>query len=612
MTATAHDVLMWLTFAGIVAMITAYALERWSIELVSIASLVGWLILFWLVPKLFGVETPLTTTEVLAGFSNEALVTVLAMLIVGQGLFQTDALERPAALLARLGGRSGMGAVIIVLFAAMVASAVVNDTPVVVMFLPIVTAVAATRGVSTSKALMPLSFVALLGGTTTLIGTSTNLLAAGVAAREGLTIGFFEFTVPASFMALAGFAYCVLLLPRILVARAGMAVQMTGGGSGKQFIAQIDITYGHPLAGVSSVSGMFPTLKDMTVRLVQRGEHPFLPPFENLTLRPGDTVIVAATRSAITKALSDGAGVSSRESTDAGIETPALSTRDVTLAEAVVAPGSRLIGRTIEQAAIHHDTGTIVLGVERRSRMPRMALSEIRLEAGDVLLVAGTREEIEGLRINRDLLLLDWSATDVPQRHYARRAQIIFALMVLYAASGVGPVVIGAVTAALAMILASCLNVRQAIRAFDHRIYLMIGAALAAAAALQATGGASAIADAAVSAVAGAPAWMTLSAIFLVTSFMTNILSNNATAVLFTPIAISIAHQLGVAPMPFVVAVILAASCSFATPVGYQTNMLVMGPGHYRFRDYAIGGGPLVLLMWVVFSIVGPWYYGLW
>jgi di/tricarboxylate transporter len=612
MDATANTILMWLTFAGILGMIVAYALERWTIELVSIASLVYWLIVFWLVPKVFASPTPLSTTEVLAGFANEALVTVLAMLIVGQGLFQTDALERPAAMLARLGGRSGMGSVIIVLFAAMITSAVVNDTPVVVMFLPIITAVAATRGVATSKALMPLSFVALLGGTTTLIGTSTNLLAAGVAAREGLIIGFFEFTVPAGIMALAGFAYCAFALPRILTARAGMAVQMTGGGSGKQFIAQIDITYGHPLAGVSSVSGMFPALKDMTVRLVQRGEHPFLPPFENLTLRPGDTVIVAATRSAITKALSDGGGVPSREVGEAGVETPALRTKDVTLAEAVVAPGSRLIGRTIEQASVHHDTGTIVLGVERRSRMPRMALSEIRLEAGDVLLVAGTREAIEGLRLNRDLLLLEWSAADIPQRRYARRALVIFALMVLYAASGLGPVVIGAVTAALAMIVAGCLNIRQAMRAFDHRIYLMIGASLAAAAALESTGGAASIADAAVAAIAGAAPWITLSAIFLVTSLMTNILSNNATAVLFTPIAIGIAHQLGAPPMPFVVAVILAASCSFATPVGYQTNMLVMGPGHYRFRDYIVGGGPLVLLMWVVFSIVGPWYYGLW
>ena len=606
------DLLMWLTFAGIGVMIAAYALERWSVEFVSLASLVGWLILFWLVPFLFGFNSPLSTDEVLAGFSNQALVTVLAMLVVGQGLFQTDALERPAAWLARLGGRTGMGAVVLVLFAAMVTSALVNDTPVVVMFLPIVTAVAATRGVSTSKALMPLSFAALLGGTTTLIGTSTNLLAAGVAERLGLKIGFFEFTVPAGIMAIVGFGYVSLALPRILTARAGMADQMMMGGHGKQFIAQIDVTYGHPLAGISAVSGMFPALKDMTVRLVQRGEHPFLPPFEDLTLRPGDTVIVAATRTALTKAISDGAAAASREAAEAPAEAgPTMPTKDVTLAEAVVAPGSRLIGRTIEQAVIHQTTGTIVLGVERRSRMPRMALSDIRLEAGDVLLLAGTRESVEGLRLNRDLLLLEWSAADLPTRRYARRALVIFAAMVAYAASGIGPIVIGALAAALAMVLAGCLNMRQAIRAFDYRIFLMIGASLAAAAALEATGGAEAIAGAAVAAVDGTSSWVTLSVIFLVTSLLTNILSNNATAVLFTPIAMGIADRLNAPAIPFVVAVILAASCSFATPVGYQTNMLVMGPGHYRFRDYLVGGGPLVILMWLTFSLVGPWYYGL-
>ena len=605
------DILMWLTFAGIVAMVTAYAFERWSVEFISLATLVGWLLLFWFVPWAMGFKSPLGTDGVLAGFSNQALVTVLAMLVVGQGLFQTDALERPAAWLARLGGRSGMGAVILVLFAAMVASSVVNDTPVVVMFLPIISAVAAARGVSTSKALMPLSFAALLGGTTTLIGTSTNLLAAGVAERMGLRIGFFEFTVPAGIMALVGFVYIAFVLPRILPARAGMADQMTGG-QGKQFIAQIDVTYGHPLAGVSAVSGMFPALKDMTVRLVQRGEHPFLPPFEDLTLRPGDTVIVAATRSALSKAISDGATSASRDALETPAEAgPSMPTKDVTLAEAVVAPGSRLIGRTIEQAVIHQTTGTIVLGVERRSRMPRLALNDIRLEAGDVLLLAGPREAIEGLRLNRDLLLLEWSAAELPTRRYARRALVTSAAMVPYAASGIGPVVIGALTAALAMVLAGCLNMRQAIRAFDYRIFLMIGASLAAAAALEATGGAEALAAAAISAVAGSPSWVTVSAIFLVTSILTNVLSNNATVVLFTPIAINIADRLHAPSIAFVVAVILASSCAFATPIGYQTNMLVMGPGHYRFRDYLAGGGPLVILMWLTFSLVGPWYYGL-
>ena len=160
------------------------------------------------------------------------------------------------------------------------------------------------------------------------------------------------------------------------------------------------------------------------------------------------------------------------------------------------------------------------------------------------------------------------------------------------------------------MILAGCLNIRQAVRAFDRRIYLMIGAALAAAAALEATGGAAVLANAAVGLVAGQPGWVTLSVLFLVVSVLTNILSNNATAVLFTPIALGIADKLHAKPLPFVVAVMLAASCAFATPVGYQTNMLVMGPGHYRFSDYLVGGLPLVVLMWIVFSIVGPWYYG--
>ena len=609
---TGLSVMMWLSFAMIVIMVVAFALERWSIEMVSIATLVAWMVLFWLGPMLLGIESPLTPDDLLSGFSNQALITVLAMLVVGQGLFQTDALERPTAWLAAYGGRTGSGAVILILAVAMLTSAFVNDTPVVVMFIPIISGIAASRGIPISRVLMPLSFAALLGGKTTLIGTSTNLLAAGVAERIGApVIGFFDFTIPAAIMAVFGFAYVVVILPRILPARTGMAQQMSSSGSGKQFIAQIEVTYGHPLAGMEAVSGMFPGLRDMTVRLVQRGETAFLPPFENLTLRPGDTVIVAATRTALTRAISEGSAAPAPDNADPTSDGN-LRPADVTLAEAVVAPGSRLIGRTIEQAAVYLHTGTVVLGVERRSRMPRMRLSEIRLEAGDVLLVGGSREAVEGLRPSRDLLLLEWSAAELPTRQYARRALFIFCAMVLYAASGIGPIVIGALGAAFAMVAAGCLNIRQGLRAFDHRIFLMVGASLAAAAALESTGGAIFIAQSALSAVEAYPISVTLSVLFLLVAVLTNFLSNNATAVLFTPIAYELAIKTGNDPVPFVVAVILAASCAFATPIGYQTNLLVMGPGHYRFRDYMVGGMPLVFLMWLVYSAVGPWYYGLW
>lgn len=610
--AAASDLMMWLTFAIIIATVVAYALERYPMEVVAIGSLVCWLGLFWLVPLVTGAESPLGPDEILSGFSNQALITVLALLVVGQGLYHTDALERPSAVLARLGRNRTTISIVLVLFAAMLTSAVVNDTPVVVMFLPIVSAIAAAHGVAASKVLMPLSFAALLGGMTTLIGTSTNLLVASVVERlTGTSIGFFTFTIPAVAVVVPGFLYVAFVLPRILRARSGMVEELTRG-SGKQFIAQIDVTHGHPLVGLSAVAGMFPALKDMTVRLVQRGERPLLPPFENLTLRPGDSIIVAATRTVLERVMSDLAPPPREaETPSADVTGPAVVARDITLAEAVVAPGSRMIGRTIEMAGVHYNTDTIVLGVERRSRMPRMPLGEIRLDAGDVLLVAGSREAVEGLRTNRDLLLLEWSAAELPQRRYAKRALTIFACVVIYAASGIGPIVLGALSGALAMVFAGCLNVRQAARAFDRRIYLMIGSSLAAAAALEATGGARYVALAAVEATAGQPVAVTLSAVFLVVAVLTNFVSNNAAAVLFTPIALGVAEKIGADPLAFIAAVTIAASCAFATPIGYQTNMLVMGPGHYRFKDYLIAGSPLLVLMWLSFSIFVPWYYGL-
>ncbi|MGV2975366.1 SLC13 family permease [Roseibium alexandrii] len=608
------DIAMALTFVVLTATVVLYALERYPIETVALGSVTSFIVIFSLIPVFRSDGTRVATGDFLQGFANPALITVICLLIIGQGLFQTDALEGPAKAIVRWTRGRSKWATAPILLAVAVLSAFLNNTPVVVMFLPILTAVAVTAGQSASRVLMPLSFIAILGGMTTLIGSSTNLLVANYSAQSSdLKLTFFSFTPIGIMVAGAGILYVLFVMPHLMRNRKTMAEEFQAT-SGKQFIAQIEITYEHPLVGTEAVSGMFPSLKDMTVRLVQRGQQPLLPPFENVILSPGDTVIVAATRTALANALArrqplmetDGG-----ETNVTGREAAPNQDGSLSLAEAVVAPASRLMGRTLPQSGFYTETGCLVMGIQRRSRMPRMAMNDIRLEAGDVLLVAGFEEDIARLRGNRDVLLLDWSTAEVPRKRYAPRALAIFACVVALAASGLVPIVSTAVAGTFAMIASGCLNIRQAMRAIDSRIFMLVGASLAGAVALESTGGASAVAMSLADILHGSPPGVVLSALFFMVMILTNFLSNNAAAVLFTPIAINLADQIGQPPEAFIVCLIIAANTSFATPVGYQTNLIVMGPGHYRFADFLRAGVPLALVLWLTFSLIAPWYYGL-
>jgi di/tricarboxylate transporter len=251
----------------------------------------------------------------------------------------------------------------------------------------------------------------------------------------------------------------------------------------------------------------------------------------------------------------------------------------------------------------------VILGIERRSRMLRSRMSTIRLDSGDVLLILGTLEDIRALRADRDVLLLEWSMTGLPARGNAILAGAIFIAVVAAAASGVLPIAITAASGVLAMLAFGCLNIRQAARAFDRRIYLLIGASLAMGLALEKTGGAALLGGllAPIAANFGPAALM--SAVFILSAIATNILSNNATSVIFMPIAVSAARLAGMDPLPLALTVIYGANCPFATPIGYQTNLLVMTPGHYRFADYFRVGGPLIILIWIVYTIVAPVYF---
>ncbi|MBC6717672.1 SLC13 family permease [Aurantimonas sp. DM33-3] len=601
---------VWVTYLFILVSVIGYSLERWPIEAVAAASLSAFLLFFALFPYRDAAGFAVTSGDLLAGFANPALITVLALLIVGQGLFATDAMAQPTQLLSRIGGTAGAGAIAVVLLTAAVLSAFLNNTPVVVIFIPILTMLATQRGISPSRVFMPLSFLSILGGVTTLIGSSTNLLVAGVAARSGITLDFFDFTIPGLAIAVVGGIYVIKVMPRILTPREGPQGRVVDAG-GKQFLGEIDITEEHAFVGSTARAGLFTDLGDLMPRMILRDDETFLPPFDGVSLQPGDRLIVTATRRAFSKALAAGnLTIKTLDPSGYSAEQRKIGP-DMVMAEAVVAPGSRYAGRTMQFSGLRTQFGITLFGLQRKSRMARSALSEIRLEPGDTLLLCGREAAISSLKGNHDLLLLEYSAQAIPQSTKAKLAVAIFLGIIAGSATGLLPIDVLAVTGAVLMVATGCLTVGEAARSVDRSIFMLVGAAIAAATALERTGGAGMIAEGTVAALDGQSPTVILSALFLVIAIMTNFLSNNATAVLFTPIALDIANRLGAPPQAFLACVIFAANASFATPIGYQTNLMVMGPGRYRFVDFAKAGVPLVILVWLTFSIVGPWYYSL-
>ena len=601
---------MWFVFGLIGVTLTLYALERLPLEITSLGAISALMLFFHFFPVVGGGGGNLLSPErFLHGFANPALIAVLALLVIGEGMVRTGALDRLAQLV--LGISRPLVAIALSFVLVILISAFLNNTPVVVIFIPIMQALAAKIGRSSSALMMPLSFAAII----TLIGSSTNLLVNSALIELGQpAFGFFDFTLPGLAIAGVGFVFLLFVIPRLLPDRAGLAGLLLPGG-GKQFVAQITIGPDASLIGETAKGGLFQALPDITVQLIMRGEHGELPPFDNYSISEGDVLVVVATRAALTKVLE----------TDPSLLHPELREREEdeadsegrwrqgeqTLAEVMVSPSSRMVGRNLEQIGFRYSYHCVVLGIRRRARMIRARMTNIRLEPGDVLLVQGQPEDVGGLKASRDVVLMEWSQAELPATHRVKRALIIFAAVVGLAATGVVPIVISSLAGAAAMVALDVLNLRQAARAVDGKIVTMIAAALALGVAMQETGGAAYIsALLAVGATDASPA-IVLSFFFLLVALMSNMLSAKATAVLFTPIAISLANQVGAPVEAFAVAVIFASNCGFASPIGYQTNLMVMGPGHYLFRDFIRAGLPLLLVIWLAFSLTAPLFFDL-
>ncbi len=604
------DFHMWASFAIIVAAMVLFAVERYAMEITSLMVLVALLLLFTVFPyRDMDGDILLTPTMILAGFGNPALITIMALLVLAQGLFQSGALEKLIESLSNRAARTPMLALVSVLIGATLSSALLNNTPVVLMTIPILTAIAARARANASPYLMCLSYMTILGGMLTLIGSSTNLLVADTAEQLGtVRIEFFDLTLPGLVLLGVGALYVLFVMPRLLTIRDS-EVEQDRPDKGRQYIVELRLRAGDPLVGTRTQAGFLPALSGMTVQMIERANSKMLPPFDDIELQTGDKIFIAATRRELSDALAN------RDHPLQNQILPLVPDSDddseTMLAELVVAPGSRMAGRAVYQTGFSHTTDCFILGVQRRARMLRHELADMRLEAGDVLLVIGGNKNIANLRHNRDTLLLEWSASELPRFENANLARLIFAGTVLAAASGLVPIVVAAMAGAGLMVVTGILNTRQAVRGFDTRIFLVVASALAMAKALTVTGGAAYVTGGFLALFADSTPAIILSAFFLICAIITNILSNNATAVLFTPLAVSLAQTLGVDPMAFILAVIFAANCSFATPIAYQTNLLVMTPGNFRFSDFMRAGIPLIVLLWISYSLFAPIYFNL-
>ncbi|NDY73729.1 SLC13 family permease [Desulfobacter hydrogenophilus] len=595
---------------AVVALIL-FTREKIPLESSSFLVLIGLVVGFELFP--FQVDGGvLHAVDFFQGFGHEALVAVCALMIAGQGIVRTGALEPVGRVMARLWKVSPSLSLLLTLVVGAFISAFINNVPVVVLFLPILINVSLRTGMKASSVLMPMGFATLLGGTCTTIGTSTNLLVVSVASDMGLKrMDMFDFMVPAAIAGSVGIVYLWLVAPRIIPERKPTLADT----SLRVFSAHLAVIEGTPIEGMTLADARKKVDGSMKVLSVERGLNNFLIPFPTLVLKAGDHLIIRDTPDRLKefeKVLEGTLYADDAMVAPVDDEHP-LEDENQQIAEVVLVEGSRFAGRTLNGIRFADRYGMIALAIHRASRHPEKLydkIGDIRLKGGDILLVQGPREQIAGLKKEKDFLVLD-ATTDLPFERKAPVALLIMLGIVVSAAVGFLPIAISAPLGALMMIFTGCLEWRDATNALNAQVILIVAASLAIGVALLKTGGADYLAQIFVTLAGDTSPTFVISGLMLLIGILTNIVSNNAAAVIGTPIAVSIATQMGQPPEPFVLAVLFGANMSYATPMAYKTNLLVMNAGKYHFNDFLRIGVPLVLIMWITLSWLLPIIYGI-
>ena len=607
---SAHGLAM-LVFAAVVFSLFIY--NRWSISTISLGMLATMPLGFTLFPLVVDGAT-VSGARFLAGFASPALVAICSLMIVGHALVVTGALQPAARRLANMVAKHPRSALLAVLVLAASVSGVVNDTPVVVLLIPLLLAAASQAKVPAADLLLPMNYAVLIGGMATTIGTSTNLIVVAIAASLGVNpFGMFDWFGLVALAAVPGLAYLWLVAPRLLRHVPALPQDL----SNDVFDAELHIDVDSPLVG-KPLSAAFNAVEYRLPLVSLRRAARTLAPLPSRLLRAGDRLIIRDTALRL-KQLEGELGavlhavvaVDDDEGANPDPAEPALPAAVV--AQMIVTAGSPLEGRSVRQERLAERFGFVVVGVRttaQNAAWQREGLTDRMISIGDVLLVQGNEGAMRKAQRDGLGLLLD-ERFAVARQDKAGIAIVVMVAVVLLAATKTLPIEIAALMGALVLLLTRCLSWDDITQSLSAKVILLVAASLALGDGLSLTGATDWLAQG-LAAQAGAlsPAWLA-ALLMAMMGLVTNFVSNNAAAAIGTPLAVSLAQALGVPAEPFVLAVLFGCNLCYLTPMGYQTNLLVMNAGGYRFTDFLRVGTPLFLIMWAALSYLLAWRYGL-
>ncbi|MFQ5599819.1 MAG: SLC13 family permease [Candidatus Krumholzibacteriia bacterium] len=586
-----------LTLAILLMAVILFATERLPVDLVALGVMAALMSA--------GV---VTAEEGISGFSNTATITVGAMFVLSAGLFKTGAVGFVGSALASVGKRSFWFALFTIMVVVGALSAFINNTAAVAIFLPIVLGVARDTRISPSKWLMPLSFASMFGGVCTLIGTSTNILVSSITEQHGQPpFAMFEFARLGLLMFGVGVLYMMSFGTRLIPERrdVGDLTQTFGMGD---YLTEIVLLPEAKSVGKALKESALGRDLDIAILEVRRESQPLLLPTPETILEAGDSLLVRCSVEKI-KSLQQRVGVALKPSTKWRDED--LESSQSALVEAVISPNSALNGRSLKDTRFRNRFGAVVLAIRHHGQLLHENLANTILQAGDALLLEIRRVTLTRLKRSPEFVIV--SEVGLPE---FRKSKIMPALLIIIgvvvsATLHVFPIVASAVIGCFLLVITGCISLEEAYRAIEWRVIFLLAGVLTLGVAMETTGAALLISSWMVRTVGVWGPVALVSAFYVVTSLLTQVISNNATAVLLAPVAIATAESLGVNSRPFLAAVTFAASASFMTPVGYQTNTLVYGPGQYKFADFMRVGAPLNLMFWLMASFLIPRFWPL-